>query len=77
MSDAGRLSEGAAVGYALRLLRALALTIKRATWPTPPRTAGALLKAFEGAPVMDAEALDFLDEAQTGDRPPEDPWRDG
>lgn len=51
--------------------------IKRATWPVPPRTAGALLKALDGAPVMDEEALDLLEKAQAGDRPPEDSWRDG
>jgi len=51
------------------------MVIKRATWPAPPRTAGALLKAFEGMPPMDEEALDRLDQAQAGDRPPEDPWR--
>lgn len=51
--------------------------IKRATWPAPPRTAGALLKAFEGAPVVDDEALDLLEKAQASDRPPENPWRDG
>ena len=52
------------------------MVIKRATWPTPPHTAGALLKALEGAPVMDAEGLTRLEEAQAGDRPPEDPWRE-
>jgi predicted CopG family antitoxin len=51
------------------------MVIKRALWPAPPRTAGALLKAFEGAPVMDEEALDRLEKAQAGDRPPEDPWQ--
>lgn len=52
------------------------MVIKRAIWPAPPHTAGALLAAFEGAPVMDDEALTRLEEAQAADRPPEDPWRD-
>ena len=49
--------------------------IKRAVWPAPPHTAGALLAAMEGAPLMDDEALGGLEEAQAQDRPPEDPWR--
>lgn len=52
------------------------MVIKRATWPTPPRTAGALLKASAETAVMDDEALDRLEAAQRVDRPPEDPWRD-
>ncbi len=51
--------------------------IKRAVWPVPPRTAGALLRAFEVAPPVDAETLRRLDAAQEADAPPEDPWRDG
>ena len=51
------------------------MVIKRATWPTPPRTAGALLGALEDAPLMDEEALARLGKAQAEDRPPEDPWR--
>jgi predicted CopG family antitoxin len=50
------------------------MVIKRAIWPAPPRTAGALLKAFAGARVMDEGALDRLAEAQSADRPPENPW---
>lgn len=53
------------------------MVIKRAVWPTPPQTAGALLEAFEGAPVVDEAVLAELDEAQAADRPPEDPWRVG
>jgi len=49
--------------------------IKRAVWPSPPHTAGALLAALEGAPLMEEAALDRLDEAQAADRPPEDSWR--
>jgi len=48
--------------------------IKRAVWPAPARTASALLAALEGAPLMDPEAIDRLDEAQAADRPPEDRW---
>lgn len=51
--------------------------IKRAAWPTPPRTAGALLRAFEEVPVLDEAVLDRLEAAQERDAPPEDPWRDG
>lgn len=53
------------------------MVIKRAHWPAPPRTAGAFLKALEGAPVLGEEVLDRLDKGQSGDLPPEDPWRDG
>lgn len=51
------------------------MVIKRAVWPAPPHTAGALLDALEHAPLMDKEALDSLEKAQAEDRPPEDPWR--
>ena len=51
--------------------------IKRAEWPVPPRTAGALLRALATVPTVDPAALDRLDAAQAADRPPEDPWRDG
>lgn len=51
--------------------------IKRAVWPTPPRTAGAFLAAMEQVPLMESPVLDRLDEAQRADAPPEDPWRDG
>lgn len=50
--------------------------IKRATWPTPPRTAGTFLHALESTPVLDRAELDRLDAAQRADAPPEDPWRD-
>jgi len=52
------------------------MVIKRAAWPAPPRTAGALLKAFTGTDAMDEGALDRLSEAQAADEPPENPWRD-
>ena len=51
--------------------------IKRAVWPTPPRTAGALLDALDALPSLDEETLARLDRAQHDDAPPEDPWRDG
>lgn len=51
------------------------MVIKRASWPTPPRTAGALLKAMDGAHLVEEDVLDRLEEAQSGDRPPEDPWQ--
>jgi len=51
--------------------------IKRAEWPTPPRTAGAMLSAMANAPVLEAETIGYLDAAQLADRPPEDPWQDG
>lgn len=52
------------------------MVIKRATWPAPPCTARALLKASVDTAVMDEEALDRLETAQRSDMPPEDPWRD-
>ncbi|MEX2466229.1 MAG: antitoxin VapB family protein [Gemmatimonadota bacterium] len=51
------------------------MVIKRAVWPTPPRTAGALLDFLEGAPVLREDVLNRLDDAQAADTPPEDPWR--
>lgn len=51
------------------------MVIKRAVWPTPPRTAGALLDFLEGTPVLSEEALNRLEDAQVADRPPEDPWQ--
>lgn len=51
--------------------------IKRAEWPTPPRTAAAVLDALSTAPRLDSGALDRLEAAQEGDRPPEDSWREG
>lgn len=50
--------------------------IKRATWPTPPRTCGSFLEALESAPVMDPSGIDRLEAAQAGDAPPGDPWQD-
>lgn len=53
------------------------MVIKRAEWPTPKPTAGRFLDGLADVPLMDEAALDRLEEAQVGDRPPEDPWRDG
>ena len=51
------------------------MVIKRATWPLPPRNAGALLEAFDELPTLDEATLRRLGEAHEADRPPEDPWR--
>lgn len=53
------------------------MVIKRAEWPTPPRTAGAVLRALEEVPVLDPDVVERLERAQTEDTPPEDPWREG
>lgn len=53
------------------------MVIKRATWPPPPHSAGALLDAFAEIPALDEATLGRLEEAHDRDRPPEDPWRDG
>jgi hypothetical protein len=53
------------------------MVIKRAEWPTPPRTAGAMLAAISEAPTLDTDTIDRLDAAQRADTPPEDPWQDG
>ena len=50
--------------------------IKRAEWPVPPRTSGALLRAMATVPPVEEKVLNRLDAAQADDRPPEDPWRD-
>lgn len=50
--------------------------IKRAEWPTPPRTAGAVLKALDTAPLLERDTIEHLDQAQRTDAPPEDEWRD-
>ena len=49
--------------------------IKRAVWPPAPRTAAAVLAAFDGLPVMSETELDRLDAAQLADPVPEDRWR--
>lgn len=49
------------------------MVIKRAAWPTPPRTAGALLESLKRAPVLGEEILGRLEEAQGSDSPPADP----
>jgi predicted CopG family antitoxin len=51
--------------------------IKRATWPTPPRTSGSFLRALESVGTLDVSEIDRLEAAQRADGPPEDPWRDG
>ena len=51
--------------------------IKRAAWPVPPRTAGALLSAMARVALVHEEILDRLDAAQAVARPPEDPVPDG
>lgn len=51
------------------------MVIKRAVWPAPPRTAGALLEALERTPVSSEAVLERLEEAHAADTPPEDPWR--
>ncbi len=62
-----------------RLLRArefgsesFSSVIKRATWPEPPRTAGALLDAIKALPPLDISVLDRLEQAQHENRSPED-----
>lgn len=51
--------------------------IKRAHWRDDTRTAAALLDALAGTPVVDADVLARLDEAQQADTPPEDRWHSG
>ena len=51
--------------------------IKRASWPQPPKTASAMIRALANVPVLDEDLLDRLDQTQNRDAPPEDPWRDG
>lgn len=51
------------------------MVIKRAVWPTPPRTAGAMLDSLDHTPVLSDDVLDRLEEAHAADAPPEDPWR--
>ena len=52
------------------------MVIKRAVWPEPPRTAGALLNALASLPPLEEDVLTRLEQAQREDLPPEDPWRD-
>ncbi len=52
------------------------MVIKRASWPEPPRTAGALLEAISALPPVDEEVLERLEQAQRDDQAPEDPWSD-
>ena len=52
------------------------MVIKRAHWPTPARTAGALLSAMSVTkPISDSE-IERLDTAQREDRAPESSWPD-
>lgn len=48
--------------------------IRRAQWPQEARTCGGLLAALPAMPVADEEVLDFLDQAQQSDHPPDHPW---
>jgi hypothetical protein len=48
--------------------------IRRARWDAPASTAAALLEALEGAPPLDTDVLERLEEAQAADAPPTDPW---
>jgi hypothetical protein len=48
--------------------------IKRAHWPLPPHSAGALLDALDHLPTMDEAVLDRLVEHQENDAPPMSPW---
>ncbi len=52
------------------------MVIKRAMWPEPPRTSGALLDAIGAIPPVDEAVLDRLEQAQRDDSAPEDPWPD-
>jgi hypothetical protein len=49
--------------------------IKRASWDSNGHTGAALLAALAHTPVMSAEALRQLDEAQECDAPPEAVWQ--
>lgn len=51
--------------------------IKRAHWRNEAATAAALLDALAELPIVDADVLARLDEAQAADAAPEDPWRCG
>lgn len=51
--------------------------IKRAAWPKPPNTAGELLKALDGAPVLGEYLLRRLEEGQVTDAPPSSRWETG
>ena len=48
--------------------------IKRGHWNRPQSTAAALLERLEAGPALDEHTLDYLDQAQTSDQPPQDPW---
>lgn len=48
--------------------------IKRAHWRDDTRTAAALLDALAETPLVDADVLARLNEAQQADTPPEDRW---
>lgn len=50
--------------------------IKRAHWPTPPKSAIALLDALDATTPLSSEEIARLEQAQADDRPPEDPWQD-
>lgn len=49
--------------------------VLRARWPDRGLTAGELRAVYrKQGPLFDVEALDRVEEANAGDRPPEDKW---
>lgn len=48
--------------------------IKRGSWEQPESTAAALLEQLETIPVPDERTLEYLEQAQTSDQPPQSPW---
>lgn len=49
--------------------------VMRAQWPEVGVTAGELLAVYESSGAhLSEEALDRIEEADTGDQPPEDKW---
>ncbi len=49
--------------------------IQRAVWPDSGKTGGAFLKVLSETEPLSEEEIEFLEAAQLGDQPPEDPWR--
>ena len=47
--------------------------IKRAQWPDPAKTCGGLLSALENMPVAGEDVVDYLEQTQAEDAPPDDP----
>lgn len=48
--------------------------IKRGSWAPPGSTGAALLEALKTAPPPQPHVLRRLEQAQSKDTPPEDPW---